>query len=446
MLATVLQWLVLALVTGVLVGLATSAFLLLLLTLLHRDAAMPLWTQMVLLPAGGLANGLLLYYGYRLNRTAFSDSEIVAVNEQDGHMPLKTQFVKPLTALITLWSGGSAGKQGPCAHIGAGVASSLGELLQLNPQIRKRLVACGVSAGFSSAFGTPIAGALYGVEMLAVGRIRHDFLFPGVVAGVTAFEVSRHLGVPYPDYHISFAGYFSELLFLKTIVIGILGGIAAWIFVEALQKIRLATTWLRERYAIWPPAMPLLGGIVIALLIIVIPTDYLGLSMPLMNRALAGDPMPWLGFLWKAVLVALTLGTGFYGGIVTPQLVIGAVAGNALAPLFGLKAAMGAAVGLCAVVASASNAPIAAVFMGIEYFGGESTLYFAGASIAAYLIIGHRSVYPEQHLAYTKTSWLRARPDTLIGLEKVQLSRGLLRWWSKHSGGGRHNRHDDHRH
>ncbi|HEU0196541.1 MAG TPA: chloride channel protein [Nevskiaceae bacterium] len=432
MLATVVQWLVLAIATGALVGTATSVFLRLLFSLNGRIDATPLWVPMLLLPIAGLLNGLLLHYGYRPRSDGLKDSVIIAVNEQHGHMPLKTMLIKPIAALITLWSGGSAGKEGPCSHIGASVAAGLGELLHLNVEIRKRLVACGVSAGFSSVFGTPIAGAIYGVEMLAIGRIRHDFLFPGIVAGVTSYEVSRFWGVPYPHYQISFLGYFSELLFLKTIIIGILCGVAAWLFVEGIRAVRSASQWLKQRLELWPPLMPAIGGVVMSALILVIPTSYLGLSLPVMHEALAGQPMPYLGFLYKIILVAVTLGSGFYGGIVTPQFVIGAVAGNALAHLLGLKAALGAAVGFCAVVAAASNAPIAAIFMGVELFGSGSALYVAGASIAAYLIVGHRSVYPEQQLAYTKTSWLNARPDVMIGREKIHLSHGLLRWWHNH--------------
>jgi H+/Cl- antiporter ClcA len=139
--------------------------------------------------------------------------------------------------------------------------------------------------------------------------------------------------------------------------------------------------------------------------------------------------MPYLGFFWKTLLVAITLGSGYYAGIVTPQFVIGAVAGGALAPLLGMDPAQGAAVGLVAVVASASNTPVAAILMGVELFGAGSTLYVAGACAAAYLMIGHRSVYPAQHLAYAKSAWLVAIPDVPVGQEKIQLSYGLLRWW-----------------
>lgn len=429
MLATIGLWLVLAMLTGALVGSVCAVFLGALFATEGRLYGAPWWLLAVLLPGAGLANGLLLHHAYRIDKSGLADGPIVAVNEQQGRMPLATLWIKPLAALVTLGCGGSAGKEGPCSHIGAGVAAGVGKALRLNAELRERLVACGVSAGFASVFGTPIAGAIYGIEMLAIGRIRHDFLFPGIVAGVTSFVVSRAWGVPYPEYSIAFEPGFTQLLFLKTVVAGVLCGVIASWFVELLHGARIAFGWLARRFALWPPLVPLLGGVVLALLLAVVPRDYMGLSLPIMERALQGEAMPWLGFLWKALLVAVTLGSGFYGGIVTPQFVIGAVAGGAFGPLLGLDPAQGAAVGLVAVVASASNAPVAAVLMGVELFGGGSLLYVAGACVAAYLMIGHRSVYPAQRLAYPKSAWFSAPADAQVGHEKVQLSFGLRRWW-----------------
>ena len=431
MLATVALWLVLAMLTGALVGTVCSLFL----RLLHVSEGhlydAPWALIAALLPLAGLANGLLLHHGQRLNTTGLKDEPIAAVNEQHGRMPLAMLWIKPVAAIITLGCGGSAGKEGPCSHIGAGVAAGLGQALRLNSELRKRLVACGVSAGFASVFGTPVAGAIYGVEMLAIGRIRHDFLFPGIVAGVTAFVVSRFWGVPYPEYHIGFEPTLTQWLFLKTVLIGVLCGVAASWFVEAVELVRQGFAWLGRRFTLWPPLLPLAGGMLLALLLTVLPRDFMGLSLPIMERALQGEAMPWLGFVFKIVLVALTLGSGFYGGIVTPQFVIGAVLGGAVAPLLGMHPAQGAAVGMVAVVASASNTPVAAVFMGVELFGGASTLYVAGACVSAYLMIGHRSVYPAQHLAYPKAAWFTAPADQPVEHEKVQLSYGLLRWWSE---------------
>jgi len=430
MLATVAQWLVLAVPVGALVGTVCSLFLGMLFMTEGRLYGAPWWVLALLLPLGGLANGLLLHYAWEQRRGGLNDEPIVAVNEQEGRMPFTTLWVKPVAALLTLGCGGSAGKEGPCSHIGAGVAAGVGQALRLNAELRKRLVACGVSAGFASVFGTPIAGAIYGVEMLAVGRIRHDFLFPGIVAGVTAYVVSRWWGVPYPEFSIGFDARFTLLLFLKTVLVGVFCGLVALVFVELHRQVRAAFAWLRARTGLWPPLSPMLGGVLLALLVLAVPTDYLGLSLPVMERALAGEAVPALGFLWKALLVALTLGSGFYGGIVTPQFVIGAVTGGACAPLLGLAPAQGAAVGLVAVVAAASNTPVAALIMGVELFGAGSIWYVAGACAAAYLVIGHRSVYPAQQLAYAKSAWLVVHPDLTVGQEKVQLSWGLLRWWS----------------
>ena len=404
MLATVVQWMVLATFTGAVVGVGCTIFLRALFASEGRLYDTSWWLLAGLLLIGGFANGLLLHYGYRISRSGYKDSPIVAVNEQHGRMPFRTLWIKPLAALITLGCGGSAGKEGPCSHIGASFAAGIGRILHLNPELRKRLLACGVSAGFASVFGTPIAGAIYGVEMLAIGRIRHDFLFPGIVAGVTALQVSKYLGVPYPDYHIVFAANFTEVLFLKTVLIGILCGAAAWCFVELLKLTTRLFGRLRDTLSLWPPLMPVLGALVMAILLLFIPTDYIGLSLPVMEGALHGQTIPYLGFAWKILLVAITLGSGFYGGVVTPQFVIGAVLGSAFAHLVGLDPALGAAVGLTAVVASASNAPIAAIFMGVELFGADSTLYVAGACVAAFLIIGHRSVYPDQQIAFISST------------------------------------------
>lgn len=432
MLATVVQWLFLATLVGTLVGAGTSLFLHALFYLTDATSTAPLWAHMLLLPLGGLINGLLLHWGYKANKSGLKDSTISAVHLQSGHMPFKTVLIKPLAALVTLASGGSAGKEGPGSHIGGTIAAGVGEVLHLNAELRKRLVACGISAGFASVFGTPIAGAIYGVEILAVGRIRHDFLFPAIVAGVASFEISKVLAVPYDYYTIGLPANFSEILFIKTVIIGIICGAVAWLFVRLVEVIRYGFEQCRQRFHLWPPLMPMLGGIVLTILIVPIPTDYLGLSLPLMDQALAGDSMPYLGFLWKSLLVAVTLGSGFYGGIVTPQFVIGAITGNAFAHLLGISPSLGAAIGLVSVVAAASSAPIAAILMGVELFGQMTgTIYVAGASIAAYLIIGHRSVYPDQLIAFSKTSWMYAQPGQPLGMGSFHLSYGLRRWLNR---------------
>jgi H+/Cl- antiporter ClcA len=426
MLATLARWFVLATLTGAVVGSGTSLFLHGLFISSDKTAHIPLWLQMVLLPLGGIANGLILYYGYK-NASGKRDSVIAAVHEQAGVMPWKTALIKPVAAIITLASGGSAGKEGPCSHIGGTLASLFGRLIRLSPEMQKRIVACGVSAGFASVFGTPIAGAIYGIEVLTIGKLRHDFLFPAVIAGITSFEVSKLWGISYSSYFFSHPFAFSESLFARVLVIGVACGLASWLFVELFEQMRVLFGRIQRSLRVWPPFMPLLGGLVLAALIVVVPTDYLGLSLPLMDRALSGEQIPYLAFFWKALLVAITLGSGFYGGIVTPQFVIGAVAGNAFATLLGVDPALGAAIGMVAVVAAASNTPIAAIFMGFELFGGFNGVYVVCACVTAYVVIGHRSVYPDQLVAHPKSLWMRLQTEISLEKEKIHISYNLLK-------------------
>lgn len=426
MLATLLRWLFLASITGILVGTGTSIFLLALFYSLNQTAHIPFWFQLILLPIGGLLNGLLIYFGYR-KRKAENDSVIRAVHKQNGILPMKTMLIKPIAAIITLASGGSAGKEGPCSHIGGTIASWFGRLIHLPPELQKKIVACGVSAGFASVFGTPFAGAIYAIEIMSLGRVRHDYLFATVIAGITSAQISKFWGISYTYYPIDFITDFSYMLFLKIIIIGILCGLAALLFIVMFEEIRLFFSYIQQRFHIWRPMMPVIGGVTLSILILIIPVDYLGLSLPLMDKALSGADIPFFGFFWKALLVAITLGSGFYGGIVTPQFVIGALAGNALAGIFGIHPILGASVGMVAVVAAASNTPVAAILMGFELFGSTIGIYVVGACLSAYIIIGHRSVYPDQLIAFSKSIWMRAKPGSTLGERDVQISYGLLR-------------------
>ena len=451
MIVTVFQWLVFASLIGLSVGLAVSLFLKSLFWSTSQGDSVPAF-RYLLLPLAGFANGLLLYYGYKIKKSRFNDSVILAVHEQNGRIPLRTFFIKPIAALITLGCGGSAGKESPCAHIGGSLASGIGRFFRLNKELQKRLVACGISAGFAGVFGTPLAGAIYGVEVLTIGRIRHDFLLPAVISGIISYQTCVFLGVPYTMYPPPFLPAFSAVVFLKMLLIGILCGLIARLFVDSYHATTSLFTSLKERYHLWPPLLPLLGGVLLSACLLVIPFDYFGLSLGIMDRALAGESVSPFGFLYKIFLVVLTLGSGFYGGIVTPQFVIGTLAGNAIAELFGFNPTFGAAVGLVSVVAASSNTPVAAIFMGIELFGAEmGTFYIAGPAMAAYLVIGHRSVYPDQWIAFTKSSWILADKDPpLFGLplqkEKLHLSYGLLRWVATMKKKVIHNRQHSSRH
>nr|WP_245204057.1 chloride channel protein [Ammoniphilus resinae] len=427
MLAALIRWFFLASITGVIVGVGTSLFLLGLNYLSEQTAGVSLGVQMLLLPLAGLLNGLILYYGYEKVKNRENDSVITAVHERFGRMPLKTGIVKPIAAILTLSFGGSAGKEGPSAHIGGTLASWFARLIRLQPETQKVLVTCGISAGFSSVFGTPLAGTIYGIEVLTIGQLRHDVLFPSLVAGVTSYQVSRWFGIPYSYYRYQHEVPHLEDLFLKMIIIGIFCGLASWLLIEMLERTRTLFQSIQQRFHIWKPAMPLFGGIVLSSLLLFLPTDYLGLSLPLMGQALAGEQVDFFTFFWKALFVAITLGSGFYGGIGTPQFVIGATAGNVIARMLDLDPVLGAAVGMMAVLAACSNTPVAAIVMGFELFGSSIGMYLVTACVTAYYIVGHRSVYPDQRVIFPKTRWMYLESGVSLEREDIHISYRLLR-------------------
>ena len=129
-----------------------------------------------------------------------------------GKIAILVVPVKLVATIITLAVGGSVGKEGPCAQIGAGLTSFFSDILKFDDHDRKKLVICGISAGFAAVFGTPIAGSIFGVEVLFVGAILYEVLLPSFIAGITAYQVSSSLGVTY--FHgqsmsfLSFLNYF----------------------------------------------------------------------------------------------------------------------------------------------------------------------------------------------------------------------------------------------
>lgn len=427
MLVTLIRWFYLASGTGVVVGVGTSLFLQALFYATNHTSHLSIFIRMLLLPVGGLLNGLILYYGYGREAKRKSDSYIAALHENNGRMPMSTAWIKPLASIITLASGGSAGKEGPCAHIGGTLASWLAQVIHAKPEVRRRIVICGISAGFASVFGTPMAGAIYGIEVLTIGQLRYDSLFSSLVAGFTSYEVSRWIGIPYSYYDYKHLVPYSEWLFVKVVALGIVCGLVSWLFIEMLEQCKGLFRRTSSQFHLWAPLVPLMGGILLAVLLWFTSPDYLGLGLPLMDHALHGEHIPFWAFFWKILFVAITLGSGFYGGIVTPQFVIGAVAGNAFSSFFGIDPVLGAAIGMAAVMASSSNTPIAAIVMGFEVFGSSAGVYVLAACISAYLMVGHRSVYPDQRVAYAKSLLLRMTPGIPLNEEHIHVSLSVLR-------------------
>lgn len=399
-------WLALGTATGALVGIVVTYFLKLLFFSIAMTSAWPFWLTALTLPLGGLATGLLIHYGAPSAAGHGTEAVIRAVHRDQGRINWKVAPIKALATITTIAPGGSAGKEGPSAQIGAAVASAMADLLRLPAEQRQRIVICGIGAGFAAVFGTPVAGAILGIEVLAIGDLWYDMLLPSFAASVTSYEVARGLGLTWLYPRSAVPVPFTMGLFGRLVLFGIAAGLVAYVLVLMMDELHRTMHRLEETRHWWNPIFPVMAAIALVLLMAVVGRSYAGLSLPLLTSALSGHPVVPLAFWWKLVMVAITLGFGMSGGIITPLFVIGATLGSTLAIPLHLPLAIGAELGMIAVTAAGANAPIALIIMGMELFGSRLAPDFLVVAIPAFIMIGNHSVYPSQRVRLQKSPWV----------------------------------------
>ena len=409
LLASLLKWTLLAAAVGVLAGAGTAAFLFVLDWALRGMAGAPL--HLLWLPPGFVAAVLLVRFLAPDAAGHGTDRVIEAVHQRSGRISLLVAPVKLAATVITLAVGGSVGKEGPAAQIGASLASGLASLLRLGRRDHRKVVICGIGAGFATVFGTPIAGAIFGLEVLVLGSLMYDVLYPSFVAGIVGYHVASQLGVTYFHHALTRLPPPTERMLGASLAAGLVFGLLALLMIEILRGTHAIAHRVRAPH--WMVAAA--GGGLLALGALLVSDRYLGLGLPTLEAAIRGEPVPPEAGLMKIFFTAVSLGTGGSGGIVTPIFFVGATAGSALAPLLGLDSSVLAAIGMVALLAGAANAPLAASVMAIELFGPGIGPYAAIAAIVAFTMSGHRSVYPSQVLGNPKTRSLNIRRGAGMG-------------------------------
>ncbi|VVE75939.1 voltage-gated chloride channel protein [Pandoraea captiosa] len=389
------KWFLIACVAAALAGSASAFFL---LALDHATAWREAHRWIIwLLPVAGFAVG---YVYYRLGKPVDAGNNLIIDEIHDPKKVVPLRMV-PLVLGGTIVShlfGASVGREGTAVQMGGALADQLTHAFRLEHEDRRILLMIGMSAGFASVFGTPLAGAVFGLEVLAIGRMRYDALFPCIVAGIVADQVCLAWGVHHVHYAVGAIAPITTWSVVAVVLAGIAFGLVGMAFATSTHKLGA----LVKRHIAYAPLRPFVGGIVIATAVWALNAyHYIGLGIPDIVQSFQQPMQPW-DFLGKFGLTVASLGTGFKGGEVTPLFYIGATLGNALAPLLHMPFALMAAIGFVAVFSGAANTPIATTIMAMELFGTGIGPLAAIGCVTAYLFSGHTGIYHAQRVGHSK--------------------------------------------
>ncbi len=387
------QWLALGALVGLLAGAASALFLFTL------QRATDFRTHHELIVYGLPIAGLLVGWVYeRFGRSIAGGANLIidTIHDEGPCLPLRMAPMVLIGTVLTHLFGGSAGREGTAVQMGASLTDTALRYLKLSGALRRQALAAGVAGGFGSVFGTPVAGALFGLEFIVQGRIEYAALLPALTAAVVGDLTTRALGISHSVYPAPDALALSPLVLLKWLIFALALSLATRVFVEL-------THFLKAQGALRIPRLPVrmfTGGVTVVVLWRLVGTsDYLGLGVPTILRSFTDANLPVPAFALKILFTAVTLGAGFLGGEVTPLFFVGAALGNVLARALGLPLALGAGVGLAAVFAAAAKTPLALSVMAVELLGASLFPHAAIVCALCYLMTGRRGIYSAQRLS-----------------------------------------------
>ena len=387
------KWSLIALLIGIICGAVGAVFSISISKVTVLRISYPYLLYM--LPLAGIT---IVFIYKKFNVSGLGTDEVIVAAREGSNMQFLQVPAIFIGTILTHLCGGSAGREGAALQIGGGIANKLSRTLKLNQNDTKILTRVGMAAFFSALFGTPVAATAFGTMVVNVGTIPYSAIFPGLLASIISADLAAFLGASPERFHVA-AAVFSHVMLLKVAVLSVLCAVVSVLFINILHFVgELYKKYFNNAYY-----KVIFGGFLIIILTIILQTgDYNGAGVNVIERAIEHGQAKPFAFLIKILFTAITLEAGFKGGEVVPSFFIGATFGCWIAPLLGIPAGFGAAIGMIGVFGGATNSFLSPLFLSVEVFQSAGFLYFAVVSIICYLFSGYSGLYSSQKIVYSK--------------------------------------------
>lgn len=388
------KWIFLAIITGLIVGGSSSVF-----AGCVREATAfrnsHLWIFM-LLPVSGV---LIVFMYRKMGRDDRGTNQVLSTIKSRDDVPLRSAPLIFVSTILTHLTGGSAGREGAAIQFGGSIGNQIGRIIKLDEADHHVIIMCGMSAAFAAVFGTPMAAAVFAMEVVSVGVMYYTALLPCVIASLIASKFAAGIGVHPELFHITKIPELTVENGIKMAIIAAGCGLLSILFCIALKW----TAIFYDRFLKNPYIRVVVAALVVIVITIFLNTsDYMGAGSDLISRAIENGQARPLDFFWKLILTAITMRAGFRGGEIVPSFCIGATFGCVAGSIFGISPSIAAACGMVALFCGVTNCPITSMLIAFELFGFSGVSYYLIAIAISYALSGYYSLYKDQTIVYSK--------------------------------------------